>query len=295
MAKKRRDVGKGIRAILANIEQETEENQESLVKELAGNIAMIPVDFIEVNPYQPRTEFNEEALQALSQSIKVHGLIQPITLRRLEKDKYQLISGERRFRASKRAGLKEVPAYVRLANDQEMIEMALVENIQREDLNAIEVAITYQRLIEECKLTHESLSERVGKSRANVTNYLRLLKLPPDVQQAIRKRMISMGHARALAGVDDIAFQLSLLRQIINEKLSVRAVEKMISDYGAKSGKKPSAKAKLPVEYEDVRKRLAEHLGAKAQIKLGKEGKGQIVIPFLSTDDLNRLLDIIEE
>ncbi len=299
MAKKRRDVGKGIKAILSSIESEVNEEAapESIVKELAGSIANIPVSQIEVNPYQPRTEFNEEALEALSQSISVHGLIQPITIRRLEKDKYQLISGERRFRASQRAGLKEVPAYIRLVNDQEMIEMALVENIQREDLNAIEVAITYQRLIEECKLTHESLAERVGKSRTNVTNHLRLLKLPPEILQSVRKKEISMGHARALVGIEDLAFKFGLYRKVINEDLSVRRTEQLIKDYLDKSNAKKatnSGKEDIPREYHEVRNRISSHFGAKTNIKLGKGGKGQIILNFNSTDDLNRILDIME-
>ncbi len=295
MAKKRRDVGKGIKAILSNIDSEVNETPE-IVKELAGSIANIPVGQIEVNPYQPRTEFNEEALEALSQSIKVHGLIQPITIRRLEKDKYQLISGERRFRASQRAGLTEVPAYVRLVNDQEMIEMALVENIQREDLNAIEVAITYQRLIEECKLTHESLAERVGKSRTNVTNHLRLLKLPPEILQSVRRKEITMGHARALVGIDDLAFKFGLFRKIINEDLSVRKTEQLAKEFLEKNNSEKGNKAKkeLPLEYKDVQKRISDHFGAKTQIKLGKAGKGQIVLNFNSTNDLNRILDIME-
>ncbi|MEL6866667.1 MAG: ParB/RepB/Spo0J family partition protein, partial [Bacteroidota bacterium] len=204
MAKKykKKELGQGIRALLSNIDHgsSNEGPQEDVVRTLSNTIATIPLNSIEVNPGQPRIEFDEEALQELSESIKVHGLIQPITVRRLNEQTYQLISGERRMRASKIAGLKEVPAYIRLANDQEMLEMALIENIQREDLNAIEVANSYQRLIEECELTHEALSERVGKNRSSVTNYLRLLKLPPDVQSAIKEQKISMGHARALAG-----------------------------------------------------------------------------------------------
>lgn len=294
---KRREVGKGIKAILANIEKEVEDNQEEVVKELAGSTAMIPIEQIEVNPYNPRTDFNEEALEALSKSIGVHGLIQPVTIRRMEKDKYQLISGERRFRASQRAELKEVPAYIRVVNDQELIEMALVENIQREDLNSIEVAITYQRLIEECKLTHEKLAERVGKSRTNVTNHLRLLKLPPEILQSVRKKEITMGHARALAGVEDLAFKFGLFRKIINEDLSVRKTEQLAKDYTNNSGSKKASpsKAALPPAYKDVQDRISKTFGSKTQIKLGKDGKGQIILNFGSTDDLNRILEIIED
>lgn len=297
MAKRRRAVGKGIKAILANIEQEVEDNQEKVVKKLVGSTAMIPLAHIDINPYNPRTEFNQEALDALAKSIGVHGLIQPITLRRLEKDKYQLISGERRFRASKIAGLKEVPAYVRVVNDQELIEMALVENIQREDLNAIEVAITYQRLIEECKLTHEKLAERVGKSRTNVTNHLRLLKLPPEILQSVRKKELTMGHARALAGVEDLAFKFGLYRKVLNEDLSVRKTEQLAKEYLEKKNTKKtsSGKASLPPAYKDVQDRISKRFGSKTQIKLGKDGKGQIVLNFGSTDDLNRILDIIED
>ncbi|MGB1217484.1 MAG: ParB/RepB/Spo0J family partition protein, partial [Saprospiraceae bacterium] len=293
MAKKRREVGKGIRALLANIENEPEEKQESVVKELAGSTANIPIAHIVVNPYQPRQEFEEQALNELSQSIGIHGLIQPITLRRIGKDKYQIISGERRFRASQLAGLTEVPAYVRLVNDQEMIEMALVENIQRENLNAVEVAITYQRLIEECKLTHESLSQRIGKSRTDVTNHLRLLKLPPEILQSVRKKELSMGHARVLAGVDDLAFKFGLYRKIISEGLSVRKTEQLANEYKNKEKKTTAAPKALSIEHKSVQDRISRHFGAKTSIKLGKDGKGQIVLNFNNDDDLNRILDII--
>jgi ParB family chromosome partitioning protein len=297
MAKKRRDVGRGIKAILANIEKEVEDNQELVVKELVGSTAMILLNQIEVNPYNPRVEFSQEALDALATSIGVHGMIQPVTLRRMERDKYQLISGERRYKASKLAGLTEIPAYVRVVNDQELIEMALVENIQREDLNAIEVAITYQRLIEECKLTHEKLAARVGKSRTNVTNHLRLLKLPPEILQSVRKKEISMGHARALAGVEDLAFKFGLYRKVLNEDLSVRKTEQLAKEYLEKSGSKKAAssKATLSPAYRDVQDRISKRFGSKTLIKLGNGGKGQIVLNFGSTDDLNRILEIMED
>lgn len=297
MAKKKRSSGLGIKAILANIEQEVSDKSQKkeVVKELSSTTLMIPINQIEVNPFNPRTDFNEEAIQALSQSISVHGLIQPITLRRMEKDKYQLISGERRYRASKLAGLTEVPAYIRVVNDQELVEMALVENIQREDLNAIEVAITYQRLIEECKLTHEKLAERLGKSRTNISNHLRLLKLPPEILQSVRKKELSMGHARVLAGVDDLAFKFGLYRKIINEALSVRKAEQLAKDFSTKKESESKPKPALSAGYKDVQDRISKKLGSKAQIKLGKNGKGQIVLNFGSTDDLNRILEIIEE
>ncbi|HRF39896.1 MAG TPA: ParB/RepB/Spo0J family partition protein, partial [Saprospiraceae bacterium] len=245
-----------------------EEKQEEVVKELSHTVAMIPVDQIEVNPWQPRNEFDETALAELSESVKVHGLIQPITVRRLSPNAYQLISGERRLRASKMAGLIEVPAYIRLANDQEMLEMALVENIQREDLNAIEVAITLQRLKEECSLTDESLSDRMGKKRSTVTNYLRLLKLPPNIQKSIKDREISMGHARVLAGIDDYAVRDSLYRQTIKEGLSVRDLEHLAAALSEDRPKK-APKERLPDAYDDVQKKLRELFGtAKVQIKL---------------------------
>lgn len=297
MAKKKRSSGLGIKAILANIEKNVndESQKEEVVKELSGMTTMIPIKQIEINPFNPRKDFNEEAIEALSQSISVHGVIQPITLRRMEKDQYQLISGERRFRAAKRAGLKDVPAYIRVVNDQELIEMALVENIQREDLNAIEVAITYQRLIEECKLTHEKLAARLGKSRTNISNHLRLLKLPPEIMQSVRKKEITMGHARVLAGVEDLAFKFGLYRKVIQEGLSVRKTEQLAKDFAEK--KQPTRKTQTPLSagYKDVQDRISHKLGAKTQIKLGKNGKGQIVLNFGSTNDLNRILDIIEE
>jgi ParB family chromosome partitioning protein len=252
------------------------------------------LDEIEVNPYQPRVEFDTEALEELASSLKTHGLIQPLTVRRLADRQYQLISGERRMRASKIAGLTEVPAYIRLANDQEMIEMALVENIQREDLNAIEVAITYQRLIDECDLTHENLSDRVGKKRSTVTNFLRLLKLPPDIQRSLKDGSISMGHARALLGVEDLATQHQIFKDIVAKDLSVRAAEDLIRYYSKPTAKK-AAPAKLPNDYTAVEGTLKNYLGAKVQLKVKPNGSGQISIPFTSTEDLNRLLDLIEK
>jgi ParB family chromosome partitioning protein len=295
MAKKidKKQLGMGVRALLANIETETSENQQEIVRELSHTVAMIPLYEIEVNPFQPRNEFDEVALAELSASIQVHGLIQPITVRRLSANEYQLISGERRLRASKMAGLEEIPAYIRLANDQEMLEMALVENIQRENLNAIEIAITYQRLKEECNLTDEALASRVGKQRSTVTNHMRLLKLPPDIQKAIKDKQISMGHARVLAGVDDFALQNSLFRETLRQGLSVRALEALASAHHDDKPRK--LKPSLPDAYEDIQRRLREHLGTpRVQLKLKGEGKGQIVIGFDSTNQLNDLLEQLE-
>ena len=242
--KKKEKLGMGIRALLNNIDESGPEQQEQAVKELSNTVATISITEISVNPNQPRVDFDEEALQELSESIQTHGLIQPVTVRRLSPNEYQLISGERRWRASQLAGLEAIPAYIRLANDQEMLEMALVENIQRENLNAIEVAITYQRLKEECKLTDEKLAGRVGKKRSTITNHIRLLKLPPDIQKAIKAREISMGHARALAGVDEYALRDSLFRQTVKDGLSVRALERLISSYNAP---KPPKKAQTQI------------------------------------------------
>ncbi|MDX1942645.1 MAG: ParB/RepB/Spo0J family partition protein [Saprospiraceae bacterium] len=296
MAKKidKKALGLGVRALLANIEDQVAENQEEVVKELSHTVAMITVDEIEVNPFQPRNDFDEEALKELSLSIQTYGLIQPITVRRLSPNEYQLISGERRLRASKMAGLTEIPAYIRLANDQEMLEMALVENIQRENLNAIEVALTLSRLKEECNFTDEQLSERVGKKRSTITNHLRLLKLPPDIQKAIKEGAISMGHARVLAGIEDYALRDSLFRKTIREALSVRALENLSSSYNED---KPVKKEKTSLSdgYEQVQQRLRERFGTpRVQVKLKSKGKGQIVIPFDSDEQLNDMLDQLE-
>ncbi|MCB0562074.1 MAG: ParB/RepB/Spo0J family partition protein [Phaeodactylibacter sp.] len=294
-----RSVKKSSRLAYFNIsEEDIEQNPEQVVKELSHTVAMIPVRQIAPNPDQPRKDFDEEALQELADSLKVYGLIQPVTVRRLSSDAYQLISGERRWKASQLAGLEEIPAYVRLANDQEMMEMALVENIQREDLNAMEVAITYQRLIEEFSLRHEDLAQRVGKKRATITNFLRLLELPPVVQESVKEGEISMGHARALAGLDDFAVQKYLLDKIIKEGLSVRALEKQVSDYKQPKTKKSSGGAqKLPDEYRHVEQTFQEFFGAKNQVKLKlkEKGKGQVVLSFNSVDELNELLERLED
>lgn len=292
------EFGKGIRALLANpaqLEQAVKENPEEVVREFTGNVAMLPLNQIETNPFQPRTEFDQQALEELSASIRVHGLIQPVTVRRLNDRAYQLISGERRFRASQMAGLTEVPAYVRIADDQQMLEMALIENIQREDLNAVEIAISYQRLIDECALTHDGLSERVGKQRSTITNYLRLLRLPPEIQRAIKERKLTMGHARALAGMDNIALQLSLYRAVVEEDLSVRALEERVSRYQGSQRKeaKQSAPA-LPENLRRIQDQFSQFFGAKVQLKRDQRGKGQVVVNFDSDAELNRLIDLLD-
>lgn len=295
MAKKvdKKNLGLGIRALLTHIDEEVALDQEKVVKELAHSVAMIPLEEIEVNPFQPRNEFDQEALEELADSIRVHGLIQPLTVRRLAHNAYQLISGERRLRASRMAGLTEIPAYIRIANDQEMLEMALIENIQRENLNAIEIAITYQRLKEECQLTDENLAERVGKKRPTITNHLRLLKLPPDIQSAIKEKKLSMGHARALTGIEDYALRDSLFRQTLKEELSVRALENLITAYNEPKPKKKTAQ--LPDDFDQVQQQFRSFFGTKkVSLKLQGQGKGQIQIAFHSVQELNELLDRIE-
>ena len=296
---KKLDLGKGIAALLGSIEEEVNQGPEAVkevVRELSHSVAMIQVAHIEVNPWQPRNDFDESALTELSESIKIHGLIQPITVRRMAANQYQLISGERRLRASKKAELIEVPAYVRIANDQEMLEMALVENIQREELNPIEVAFTYQRLIDECHLTHDKLSERVAKNRSTVTNMLRLLDLPPDIQQGIKQKKVSTGHAKVLAGIKDIALQLMLFKRIIQEQLSVREIEDIARTYAeAQNKKKTKATPSVPDAYKPVQDMLSAFFGLKVQFKRKPSGQGMITVSFKSDDDLNRILDLIED
>lgn len=296
MAKKK-ELSRGIRALLSNIEDKspTAETKE-IVKELSSNIAMIDLDSIEVNPYQPRVDFDPDELMNLAKSIKTYGLIQPLTVRSLGGDKFQLISGERRMRASKIAGLTEVPAYVRIADDQAMLEMALVENIQRADLNSVEVAISYQRLIDECELTHEELSHRVGKNRSTITNYIRLLKLPPVIQNAVKKDQLSMGHARALAGIENVTRQLAAYHRAVEDQLSVRALEQLIKSGDQKKSSTASGSAgSLSPEVRAIRDELSEHFGSKVDIKRNAKGKGQFVIKFDNDRDFNRILEIIQE
>ena len=294
MAKKvkKKELGLGIRALLSNIEEKPEEKKTEVVKELSQSVAMIPINQINANPEQPRKEFADDPLNELVTSIKMHGIIQPLTLRRLDDTSFQLISGERRLRASKLVGLTEVPAYIRIANDQEMLEMALVENIQREELNAMEIAFTYNRLMQEFDLTHDKLAERVGKKRSTVSNYLTLLNLAPSMQTALKNRQISVGHAKALNGVKDISLQLALLTQIIENGLSVREVERLAKGTAPKP---KTQKASLPAAYMDVQEKLRHRLASKVELKLKAKGKGQILINFSNTEDLNRILDILDK
>ena len=295
---KKKQLGKGIRALLSNIDEKDSETRDKIVRELSDKIAMVPPENIEVNPFQPRKEFSASELEELTDSIKMHGLIQPITVRRLNEHTFQIISGERRWRASREAGLREIPAYIRLANDQAMLEMALIENIQRQDLNPIEIAISLGRLLDECQLTHEALSDRVSKSRSAVTNYLRLLKLPPAVQDAVRNYKISMGHARALVGIKNPAAQLSLLNKIQADALSVRATENLIRKLSEeKTPPKPTAtqpKKTKSKQVDSLEDRMLQKFGAKTTIEERESGDGKIVIHFEDRDHLNQLLEYFD-
>ena len=291
-ATKKQALGRGLSALLKdtpNINAATDKNAVKLV----GSIVDLELDAIEVNPFQPRTYFNEEALRELANSIKELGVIQPITVRKLEGNKFQLVSGERRFRASKLIGNKTVPAYIRLANDQEMLEMALVENIQRKNLDPIEVALSYQRLIDEIQLTQEDLSIRVGKKRSTVTNYLRLLKLDPILQTGMRDGFISMGHGRAMINVDDSEDQLAIYEKILREKLSVRQTEDLVKNLKSVTIAKPKKKM-VPAFVKNSLKDINDYFGHKVDVTLNANGKGKISIPFHSEEDFNRIKNLLK-
>ncbi len=287
---KKTGLGRGLSAILESPETDITSKDIS-GNYVAGAIANLPLGKIQTNPFQPREDFDESALTELSQSILEQGIIQPLTVRKMGYDKYQLISGERRLRAARLAGIETVPCYIRVANDEQMLEWALIENIQRENLNAIEIAISYNRLIEECSLTQDELSKRVGKNRTTVTNYMRLLKLPAEVQAALRDGSISMGHARSLINVDDELKQLLITRKIIKEELSVREVEKLVRqlDKVVASVSRPG-KVALPLKYEVLKDSLQERLNRKIELNRNPKGKGSIVIPFVSDDDLQAII-----
>lgn len=295
---KKQALGRGLSALLENASTDiTSSNTGVETDNVVGSVSSILIENIETNPFQPRTQFEKEALLELSNSIKELGIIQPITVRKLGYGKYQLISGERRFRASQLAGLKEIPAFIRIANDQEMLEMALVENIQRQDLDAIEVAFSYQKLIEECDLTQEKLSERVGKKRSTVANYLRLLKLPAEIQLAIRTKEITMGHARAIVNIADEKKQLAISRRVIKEGLSVRQVEELVK--GKKEAalteglSKTAIATNLSFSQQKIKEDLAEFLKTKVEINKNTKGKGKLVIPFSNENDLERIVELL--
>ena len=277
-AKRKGGLGRGLGSLLEG-NKYTGKTESSTTNEV-NTIADIAIDQIQTNPYQPRTHFDQAALEELAESIKVQGIIQPITVRQLDQDTYQLIAGERRYQASKIAGLTVIPAYIRKADDQQMLEMALIENIQRENLNAIEIALSYQRLLSECSLKQEELGERVGKKRTTVTNYLRLLKLPPDIQIALRDNIISMGHARALINIDTVEKQLDVFKEVVANELSVRKVEELVRNL-QNANKKPDPQQKLSFsKYEEelktVETKLSSQFGTKIQVKANNDGKGEI-------------------
>lgn len=291
-ATKKQALGRGLSALLKETDNAaTDKNADAIV----GNIIELELSSIEVNPFQPRTYFDEDALTELANSIKELGVIQPITVRKLAGDKFQLVSGERRFRASKLIGNKTVPAYVRIANDQEMLEMALVENIQRKNLDPIEVALSYQRLLDEIELTQEQLSVRVGKKRSTVTNYLRLLKLDPIIQTGMRDGFVSMGHGRALVNLENLDDQISIYQQILKEKLSVRQTEELVKNLKnpvKTSGK--NSKEKVPLFVKNGIPTISEYFGHKINVSVNAKGKGKISIPFHSEEDFNRIKKLLE-
>lgn len=294
---KKRGLGRGLSALLEDPGTDITAHHpapDASGQRAAGTTASIPIAQIEPNPFQPRTTFAPEAILELAQSIKELGIIQPVTVRKLGYDRFQLISGERRFRASQVAGLTEVPAYIRIANDEAMLEMALVENIQREELDAIEVAISFQRLLEEVNLTQEALSEKVGKDRATVANYLRLLKLPPEIQLGLRQRQIGMGHARALLAIHDPVRQQELYQRIVESQLSVRQVEEMARGDKHPAGRLPKGKKLSTAVHRDLGKELSNLFGSRVTVKQGDAGKGRIEISFRNNDELERIKRLLE-
>lgn len=289
---KKKALGRGLSALLSDT-PETGRLEEAPLA--SGNMNEIAISEIEVNPFQPRKNFDKETLRELADSIKVHGIIQPVTVRKLARNQYQLISGERRFQAARLAGLKTIPVYVRSADDQQMLEMSLIENIQRENLNPIEIALSYQRLLTECNLKQDELGDRVGKNRTTVTNYLRLLKLPPDIQIALRDNKLSMGHARAIISIENSEVQLLIFKRTVREDLSVRQVEELVRSMtkAVKEKSQTNTTTASSREIVQLQAKLSSHFGTKVNVKSDGR-KGEIKIPFLSIEDLNRILDIFK-
>ena len=294
-ATKKQALGRGLSALLKDPDHDIKSAEDKNADKLVGHIVELELTSIEVNPFQPRTSFNEESLRELASSIRELGVIQPITVRKLDFNKFQLVSGERRFRASKLIGLETVPAYIRIANDQESLEMALVENIQRQDLDPIEISLSYQRLIDEINLTQEQLSERVVKNRSTIANYLRLLKLDPIIQTGMRDGFLSMGHGRAIINIEDPQIQLDIYEKILERSLSVRDTEKLVRELGGAEAKKPASKSpNLSQEYKKGIKEFSEYLGTKVDIKMASKGKGKLIIPFTSEEEYNRIKKMIQ-
>lgn len=291
---RKKALGRGLSALLNDPENDIQSVDDKNADKVVGNIVELELDSIEVNPFQPRTSFNEDALDELASSIRELGVIQPITVRKVGQQAYQLVSGERRFRASKLVGLESIPAYIRIANDQESLEMALVENIQRQDLDPIEIALSYQRLIDEIDLTQEQLSDRVGKNRSTIANYLRLLKLDPIVQTGMRDGFLSMGHGRALINITNTEQQLEVYEKILKEKLSVRETEKLVKSIN-EGRKKSISQPKLDQDKQQQLKAISQHFGAKIDIKVTKKGNGKIILPFSSDEDFNRIAKLLQD
>ncbi len=295
-ATKKQALGRGLSALLKDPENDIKSVEDKNADKVVGNIIELELDSIDVNPFQPRTSFNDETLRELATSIKEIGVIQPITVRKLDFNNYQLVSGERRFRASKLVGLKTIPAYIRIANDQESLTMALVENIQRQDLDPIEIALSYQRLIDEINLTQEQLSDRVGKKRSTIANYLRLLKLDPIVQTGMRDGFISMGHGRALINIEDQLQQLDIYEKVIGKSLSVRDTEKLVRSLnnGTEDTGKETSSKQLPKDIAKGVKDFSDYFGAKIDIKVTSKGSGKLIIPFTSAEDFKRIKKLID-
>ncbi len=292
---KKQALGRGLSALLKDPENDIKSVEDKNADKVVGNIIELELDAIEINPFQPRSNFNEESLQELATSIRELGVIQPITVRKLDFNKYQLISGERRLRASKIAGLKVVPAYIRIANDNESLVMALVENIQRHDLDPIEIALSYQRLIDEIQLTQEQMSDRVGKKRSTIANYLRLLKLDPIIQTGIRDGFISMGHGRAIINIEDQDIQTDIYQKIVSQNLSVRETETLVKNYHESLKPQPAKTKATPFTIdEDQKKAITGFFGSKVEIKSAGNGKGKITIPFHSEEDFNRIIKLLK-
>lgn len=296
-ATKKQALGRGLSALLKDPSNDIQSVKDRNADKVIGNIVELELESIEVNPFQPRTNFNEISLRELATSIKELGVIQPITVRKLAFDNYQLVSGERRFRASKLLGLDTIPAYIRIANDQESLEMALVENIQRQDLDPIEIALSYQRLIDEIKLTQEQMSDRVGKKRSTIANYLRLLKLDPIIQTGMRDGFVSMGHGRAIINIEDLTIQLNIYEKILVNKLSVRETEALVKNYNTTNEiviSKKKTQEELPKFIKKGVKEFSEYFGHKIDVKVSSNGKGKITIPFHSEEDFNRIKKLVE-
>ncbi len=295
-ATKKQALGRGLSALLKDPDNDIQTATDRNADKVVGNIVELDIEAIEVNPFQPRSNFNDEALHELAGSIRELGVIQPITVRKMDFNKFQLVSGERRYRASRLVGLETIPAYIRIANDQESLEMALVENIQRQDLDPIEIALSYQRLIDEIQLTQEKMSERVGKKRSTITNYMRLLKLDPIIQTGIRDGFLSMGHGRALVNIDKKADQIALYEKIVGQNLSVRNTERAVKDY--REGKEDSGKnvkktPTTPVFATENLDKFTEHLSVKVAITASDKGNGKITIPFHSQEEFKRIKKLI--